>query len=398
MSEPLYRSAFVPHDLAAPVKGAAAGPLAGLTAAVKDMYDIAGTRTGNGNPTWLETHAPAKSHAAAVQKILDAGATIIGKTVCDEFFYSVTGANAHYGTPLNPRAPGRLPGGSSSGSASAVASGACDFALGSDTGGSVRIPASFNGLYGLRPTLNRVDATGATAMAPSFDTPGWFTAGPGLLRAVGAVLLGGQAVRAAPTRVIVLEDAFAEADDAVADLLRSALELMAEDLPLIEHAHMAPDGFDPWREAFRVVQAFETWQSFGDFVRKHNPQPGPGIRERMQGAARVTAAEADAARGVLAEAKAHILRVVAPGTLLALPTAPCIAPPIDGSPEQMDHFRTRVMRLTCTAGVAGLPQINLPIGTLDGCPVGLSFIGWAGGDEALLDLACALGRHCGLAG
>ena len=398
MSEPLYRSAFVPHDLAAPVKGAAAGPLAGLTAAVKDMYDIAGTRTGNGNPTWLETHAPAKSHAAAVQKILDAGATIIGKTVCDEFFYSVTGANAHYGTPLNPRAPGRLPGGSSSGSASAVASGACDFALGSDTGGSVRIPASFNGLYGLRPTLNRVDATGATAMAPSFDTPGWFTAGPGLLRAVGAVLLGGQAVRAAPTRVIVLEDAFAEADDAVADLLRSALELMAEDLPLIEHAHMAPDGFDPWREAFRVVQAFETWQSFGDFVRKHHPQPGPGIRERMQGAARVTAAEADAARGVLAEAKVHILRVVAPGTLLTLPTAPCIAPLIDGSPEQMDHFRTRVMRLTCTAGVAGLPQINLPIGTLDGCPVGLSFIGWADGDEALLDLACALGRHCGLAG
>ena len=131
---------------------------------------------------------------AAVQKILDAGATVIGKTVCDEFFYSVTGANAHYGTPLNPRAAGRLPGGSSSGSASAVASGACDFALGSDTGGSVRIPASFNGIYGLRPTLGRMDATGATAMAPSFDTPGWFTAGPGLLRKIGSVLLDGSGV------------------------------------------------------------------------------------------------------------------------------------------------------------------------------------------------------------
>ena len=151
MSEPIYRSAFVPHDLNKPVKGAADGPLAGLTAAVKDMYDIAGTITGNGNPTWLETHAPATRHSAAVQKILDAGATVIGKTVC-EFFYSGTGANAHYGTPLNPRAAGRLPGGSSSGSASAVASGACDFALGSDTGGSVRIPASFNGIYGQRPT------------------------------------------------------------------------------------------------------------------------------------------------------------------------------------------------------------------------------------------------------
>ncbi len=397
MNERLYRSAFVPHDIAAPIEGASAGPLAGLTAAVKDMYDIADTTTGNGSPTWLETHQPATKNAAAVQRILDAGATIIGKTVCDEFFYSVTGANAHYGTPVNPRAPGRLPGGSSSGSASATASGACDFALGSDTGGSVRIPASFNGLYGLRPTHNRVDATGATAMAPSFDTPGWFTAGPGLLRTLGSLLLDKNSMPDRVQRVIVLEDAFAEADEAVAELLRSALEMMASDLPLIEHARIAPQGFDPWREAFRVVQAFETWQSFGAFVERHRPEPGPGIRERLEAASRVTAAEADAARAVVAEARAHVRRVVVPGTLLALPTAPCIAPLIDGSSADMDKFRTRVMRLTCTAGVAGLPQVNLPAGTLEGCPVGLSFIGWAGADEALLDLACALGRHCGLA-
>lgn len=397
MSEPLYRSAFVPHDISAPIKGAATGPLAGLTAAVKDMYDIAGSTTGNGSPTWLQTHRPATKNAAAVQRILDAGATVIGKTVCDEFFYSVTGANAHYGTPVNPRAPRRLPGGSSSGSASAVASGACDVALGSDTGGSVRIPASFNGLYGLRPTLNRVDATGATEMAPSFDTPGWFSAGPGLLRTLGSILLDTNTVPARIERVIVLEDAFAEADEAVAELLRRALEMMVCDLPLIEHARIAPQGFDPWREAFRVVQAFETWRSFGEFIQRERPDPGPGIRERLEAASRVTGAEADASRAVIAEARAHIRRVVTPGTLLALPTAPCIAPLVDGSAAEMDKFRTRVMRLTCTAGVAGLPQVNLPAGTLDGCPVGLSFIGWAGGDEALLDLACVLGRHCGLA-
>ena len=144
---PQYRSAFVPHDLTEPLKGAESGPLAGLTAAIKDMYDIAGYTAGCGNPTCLDTHAPATATAGCVQSILDAGVTVIGKTVCDEFFFSVTGANAHYGTPVNPRAPGRLPGGSSSGSASAVASGACDFALGSDTGGSVRIPAALNGLY-----------------------------------------------------------------------------------------------------------------------------------------------------------------------------------------------------------------------------------------------------------
>ncbi len=128
-----FRSAFVPHDLLAPIAGAAQGPLAGLTVAVKDMYDIAGTRTGGGNPDWLDAHPPATAHAAAVRRLLEGGATVIGKTVCDEFFFSVTGANAHYGTPVNPRAPGRLPGGSSSGSAAAAAAGACDFALGSDT-------------------------------------------------------------------------------------------------------------------------------------------------------------------------------------------------------------------------------------------------------------------------
>ena len=333
-----------------------------------------------------------------MQKLLDAGATVIGKTVCDEFFFSVTGANAHYGTPVNPRAPGRLPGGSSSGSASATAAGACDFALGSDTGGSVRIPAAFNGLYGLRPTHDRIDLSGAQAMAPSFDVPGWFAGGPGVLRKVGAVLLDAQSVNAKVDRMIVLEDAFAEADEGVADLLHSALEFMTDDLPPLVHARIAPQGFDPWREAFRTIQGYEVWQSFGDFVTRNQPEIGPGIRERIEFSSKVTKSEAEAARVVHAEARDHIRQTVAPGTILALPTAPCIAPPIDISAAEMEHFRVRVMRLTCTAGMAGLPQVNIPIGTLGGCPIGLSLIGWAGGDEALLDLACALSRHCGMAG
>jgi amidase len=394
---PLYRSAFVPHDLAQPIAGAATGPLAGLTAAVKDMYDIAGYTAGSGNPTWLETHPPATKTAGAVQRILDAGATVIGKTICDEFFFSVTGANAHYGTPVNPRAPGRLPGGSSSGSASAVAAGACDFALGSDTGGSVRIPAAFNGLYGLRPTHNRIDLSGVQAMASTFDVPGWFAASPGIFRNVGAVLLDARRVPAKLERLIALEDAFAEADSDVADLLRSMLEFMLGDLPPVAHARISLEGFDPWREAFRTVQGFEVWQTFGAFVTRQRPTLGPGISERMEYAASVTEAEVAAARKVQAQARGHIIQTVKPGTILALPTAPCIAPPIDMPPAEMENFRVRVMRLTCTAGMAGLPQVNLPVGTLAGCPVGLSFIGWPGGDEVLLDLACALSRHCGIA-
>ena len=397
MISPQYRSAFVPHDLSEPLKGASSGPLAGLTAAIKDMYDVAGYVTGCGNPTWLETHAPATATAGCVQSLLDAGATVTGKTVCDEFFYSVTGANAHYGTPVNPRAPGRLPGGSSSGSASAVASGTCDFALGSDTGGSVRIPASFNGLYGLRPTHNRIDLSGVQAQAETFDVPGWFASSPGVFRNVGAVLLDSRRVPGKIDRMIALEDAFGEADDDVGDFLRSALEFMLEELPPLAHARISLEGFDPWREAFRTIQAYEVWQTFGDFVTRQKPAIGPGVRERMEYAASVTAAEAAAARQVQAQAREHILQTVKPGTVLALPTAPCVAPRADISLEEMDYFRTRVMRLTCTAGIAGLPQVNLPIGTLGGCPVGLSFIGWVGGDEVLLDLACELSRHCGMA-
>jgi amidase len=392
-----YRSCFVPHDINAPIKGAANGPLAGLTAVVKDMYDIAGERTGCGSPEWLASHAPATRHCPPVQKILDAGATIIGKTICDEFFYSVSGANAHYGTPVNARAPGRLPGGSSAGSAAACGAGLCDFALGSDTGGSVRVPASFNGIYGLRPTHGRIDHSGVADMAPTFDVPGWFAATPGVFRKVGAVLLDSRRVPAKIERVVVLEDAFAQAEEAVADLLRTALEFMSDDLPEMAHGKIAPDSFDPWREAFRIVQAYETWQTFGDFVTKHKPKIGPGVRERMEFAATVTKSQADAARSVQIKAREHIRQIAVPGTILALPTAPSIAPKVEISGAELEEFRVRAMRLTCTSGVSGLPQMNIPAGTVSGCPIGLSFIGWAGGDEALLDLACELSRHCGMA-
>jgi len=274
-------SAFVPHDLAHSITGAPAGPLAGLTAAIKDMYAIAGERTGAGNPEWLARHEAERHTAPAVQKLLNAGATIIGKTVCDEFFFSVTGSNAHYGTPVNPRAPGRLPGGSSSGSASAVASGACDMALGSDTGGSVRIPAALCGIYGLRPTLGRIDLTGAMAMAPSFDTAGCFAASPGLFAKVGHVLLDDAAERSAVGRLLIAVDAFAEADAAVIAVLRQVLRRAAAILPAPVESTVAPGGLGPWRQCFRVIQGREIWEIYGEWMTRNQPGLGPGVRERI---------------------------------------------------------------------------------------------------------------------
>lgn len=390
-----FRTAFVPHDLEAPVKGAASGPLAGLTAAVKDMYDIAGTKTGGGSPAWLEHANPATRNASVIQKILDAGGTIIGKTVSEEFFFSLTGASLHYGVPLNARAPGRVPGGSSSGSASATASNACDFAMGSDTGGSVRIPASFCGLYGLRPTHARVDMTGAMDMAPSFDVGGWFANAPGIFKRVGDVLLGGERVDAKISTMIVLDDAFAEADLEIAALMKTALNVMADELPKAQHDRIAPEGLDAWREGFRVLQAREVWEAYGDFVTKHKPVFGPGVKERFHFASIVTDAEVAKANEVRRRLRERVANLVKPGTVLALPTSPAIAPLVSSTPEQLEAFRVRALRLTCTSSMSGLPQVTIPIGTAAGCPAGLSFIGWHGGDEALLDLAAKLSRYCG---
>jgi amidase len=390
------RSAFVPHDLKAPIAGAEGGPLAGLSVVIKDMFDIAGERTGGGNPDWLAAQQPATKNAAVVQKLLDAGATITGKTVCDEFFYSIAGVNAHYGTPVNPRAPGRLPGGSSSGSASAAASDACDFAIGSDTGGSVRIPASFCGLYGIRTTHGRIDLTGAMGMAESFDAVGWFSNAPGLLRKVGPVLLGGASTAADIAKMIVLDDAFAEADAVVAAFMKDALAAMTDDLPSPSHQRIAPHSLDIWREAFRVIQSREIWSVYGDFVTRTKPKFGPGVAERFAAAGTVTEQMAAEARVMQERARDRIRGLAQPGTVLVLPSAPAIAPLADAPNAEHESFRLRAMRMTCIAGLSGLPQLSIPIGTIGGCPVGLSFIGWAGGDEALLDLAVRLSRYCGM--
>jgi amidase len=382
-----FPSAFVPHDLSEPIAGNAGGPLSGLSVAVKDMYDIAGYRTGGGSPDWLQAQAPAVVNAGAVQKLLDAGATLIGKTVCDEFFFSVTGANAHYGTPVNPHAPGRLPGGSSSGSAAATAAGVCDIGLGSDTGGSVRIPAAFCGVFGIRPTHGRMDLSGAMAMASSFDVGGWFARDAEIFRRVGQVLLDYAGAEAPLRRLVMLEDAFEQADPELSAVLRAKLEALAGNLPPTTPARIAPNGLDLWRESFRLIQAWEVWKVYGEFIAEKRPQLGPGIRERMEFAAGVSDQDVAAARRMRGDARAAIEQTTPPGTILALPTAPCIAPPVDASAEALESMRESAMRLICIAGLAGLPQVTIPAGSISGCPVGLSFIGWRGGDEVLLELA-----------
>src|SRR5215210_7461604 len=189
------------------------GPLRGLRFAAKDLIDVAGHRTGCGNPTWLAAHPPATVSAICLEQLLAAGAQCEGKTITDEFAFSLLGENHHYGTPLNPAAPDRVPGGSSSGSASAVACGLLDFALGTDTGGSVRVPASNCGIWGLRPSHGFISVAGVNPFAPTFDTVGILAGSAEALAGVASVLLVCEDIQGEePGTIHLLEEACSIAD------------------------------------------------------------------------------------------------------------------------------------------------------------------------------------------
>ncbi|HSE00110.1 MAG TPA: amidase [Burkholderiales bacterium] len=381
--------AFCRHTHAE-MKGAPAGPLAGLTFGVKDIYDIAGHKSGFGNPDWLRTHDAAARTAPVVQRLLDAGADMVGKTHTDEITWSLNGENAHYGTPVNVNAPGRIPGGSSSGSAAAVAGALCDFALGSDTGGSVRAPASFCGIFGIRPTHGSVSLEGACPLAPSFDTCGWFARSAELLERVGRVLLGSGRSGAAPRRLLIAQDAFALAGDAIARALEPAVASVSALLGKPERVTVAADGLAQWLQVFRVLQASEAWAQHGEWVKRVKPDLGPGIRQRVQWAADLDPGLVGPAKKRREEIARYMDGLLSGGAVLLLPTVPGIAPLRNAAPADTEDFRARALALLCPAGLARLPQVSLPLAQLDGCPLGLSLVAARGGDAMLLELAKAL--------
>lgn len=360
------------------------GTLDGRRFAVKDVYDIAGTVTGIGHPLYRETHSPADHTSPLVETLLAAGAELVGKTHTDELTYSLAGQNVHYGTPPNPAVPDGIPGGSSSGSASVVAAGLVDFALGSDTGGSVRVPASYCGVYGLRPTHGRVDDRHTAHLAKSFDTLGWFAGDAATMAAVGKVLLTPDA-GPAPVELRLLREGLDMADETVVDQLRDLTAGGFAGLRLEEDATVGP--LDAFFQAFRPAQAFEAWQYFGEWITAHQPEFGPGIRERFAAAAAITPEQAAEARATCDALRRRVRQLVGETTVLCLPTTPTSAIPLDASDEEVDEVRFRTLCMTAVAGTAGLPQLSLPLLRDARGPVGLSLIGPPGSDRALLDLA-----------
>jgi amidase len=390
--------AFCPDDDVT-VPGAAHGVLAGLRFAAKDLFDVEGHVTGAGNPDWRRTHEPAEHTSPVITCLIEAGATLVGKTITDELAFSLLGVNAHYGTPVNPPAPDSIPGGSSSGSASATAAGLVDFAIGTDTGGSVRVPAALCGLYGFRPTHGRVSLEGAFPLAPSFDTVGWFAREALVLWQLAQVLLpDGRATEEPnidvpiPTRILLPEDIWDAADEPVVDILLPEMQRLAMRYEIRQLEVLADEGLDRWAEYFRVLQGHEIWHEHGAWLESVNPTLSLDVKQRVDAARAVTDDEVTRALAGRDQIMSRLRAMLDPTTVLALPTTPEIAPLLESTDEEFAEFRRRTLEFTCVATLGGLPQVTVPVATLAEYPVGLSFIGGPGTDQQLIALAATVTR------
>lgn len=381
--------AFVPGPRVR-IEGRAGGPLSGLTFAAKDLFDVAGVPTGGGNHDWPTGRPLPTRHAWAVQTLLDAGATLIGKTITDEVSLGILGENAFDGTPRNVAAPGRVPGGSSSGSAAAVAAGICDTALGTDTGGSVRVPSSFCGLHGIRPTHGRLDVAGMMPQAPTSDTTGWFARDAETFAKVSSVMLGEAIPAALPSKLVVAVDAFGFADTNVAEALQPMVNRLAALVGASREELMAPQGLSVWARAQRALQPAEAYNTFKGWLDARNPRFAFSVARALVMGSLISESDRAWANLMRQEVRARLRYLVPPGTILCLPTTPFPAPLVGQPLQVLEPLRDRITCLCAQGGLAGHPQVSLPGATVDGLPVGLSIIGARGSDASLVAVARAL--------
>jgi len=349
---------------------------------------VAGYPTSGGQPFVLALSGIKTRTAPTVQTLLDAGARFVGKTITDELAFSMNGQNAHFGSPVNGAAPDRITGGSSSGSASAVSSRLCDFALGTDTGGSVRAPASHCGLVGLRPTHGRVSLQGVLDLSPSFDTCGWFTRDIHSFARVADVLLGTDpAPLPATPRLLRPTDLWAL-------LAPEVLEAVAAPCAKVEAA-MCPaapvnvvlDSLEAMYWHYRHVQGHEAWTVDGALIERYQPPLGPGVAQRFAWAREIPDQKVADGQAYRARLREHMGSLLGTDGVLMMPTMPDIAPLISDDEAGLESYRNRALQMLCIAGLAGLPQLSLPLANRAGAPLGLSLIGPPGSDRSLVALA-----------
>lgn len=384
--------AFMPYP-EVPVAQAATGPLSGLSFAVKDLFDVAGYPTSAGQPLVLAMSGIKTRHADAVGKLLDAGARFVGKVVTDELAFSMNGNNAHFGAPINGGAPDRITGGSSSGSASAVSNRLADIALGTDTGGSVRAPASHCGLYGIRPTHGRVSLQGCMDLSPSFDTCGWFARDVQTFARAADVLLGADP-QPLPDRVRLLlpEDVWGLLDEPARQALAPARHRIESVLGSSQTARVVLDDFDAMYWNFRYIQGREAWMTDGPLIERFSPPLGPGVADRFAWSRTLTDEQVVQAQTYRQRYRTHLASLLGRDGVLLMPTMPDVAPLRTDSEASLEDYRNRAIRMLCIAGLSGCVQISLPMASRAGAPFGISLLGPAGSDRSLIALAERLGE------
>ena len=360
------------------------GALKDLSFGLKDVFDVAGYPTSFGSPDWLRTHEIPTETAPIVTQLLDAGATLVGKTHTDELTYSILGMNAHFGTPVNPLCPERVPGGSSSGSAVAVAGGLVDFAVGSDTGGSVRLPASFCGIYGIRPTHGIISLQHARPLAKSFDTLGWFARDTKTLLDVGCVLLEGESNQALEFKIIIPKQALAVLTNELQEIFLQNVKGIFKDFQ-VEEQDLEWMQLRNFAETFRVIQAREIWLEHGQWASQNLEHFGPGIKQRFLIAKDISEEAASSARDVRKTIQEHLNQSLTPNTLFLVPTAGNLAPMLTSSAEELEQFRKDTFQLVSIAGLGGLPQVNIPAFKINSSGFGISLIGAQHTDIKLLE-------------
>jgi len=366
------------------IPGRGGGALAGKTFVVKENIDVAGCVSTNGHPAFAASHPRAGANAPVVDRLLAAGARLVGKAQMDEMAYSLLGANPYFGTPRNPAAPMRHPGGSSSGSAVAVAAGLADLALGTDTAGSCRAPAAFCGVFGFRSSHGAISVNGVVPLAPSLDAIGWFAREAETMQCVGDALLPEDLDTERLTEAVILRESFEEVEAEFADAAAPALGRLRAG-----PARESSLGETFWNGAlahFRNLQAHEAWASHGAWITSASPELGPGVKERFAIAASVTLEQKQAAEAFRDAMRGRIDDLFGARGFLVVPTAPFRSPLLDENAEELDRKRYQMMRIFLLASYFGLPQISLPLGA-EGAPVGLSLIGRRWTDRGLLQLA-----------
>lgn len=381
----MTRSTSVWRTPDGPLPTPGVGPLTGLRLGIKDLYAIAGQRIGAGNPTVLAEARIEPESTPVVSVLIEAGAEPVGINQLDEFAYALTGANVHYGIPPNPAAPDRVSGGSSSASASAVAMGECDIALGADTAGSIRVPAAYQGLYGLRTTHGVISSAGMHPLAPSLDAVGWITRDALTLARVAQVVLPAKQARSLD-HVAVSAGLIGTADYEITDAVWRFIDDRMLGLPRREIDHDLP--LEHWRTQMAILQGYEAWQLHGAWITAHPGVLGPEVADRFRIASTVTDQQYAEARTEVLAARTAI-RALVGDDVLVMPAA-ATAPPRRDTPGAYAATRIATLNLSCLASIAGLPAVTVPVQTADGLPTGVCLVGAPGTDLELVALATVL--------